>query len=157
MVPHCRNGSCRSLRTKPLCVLVTSNFFFWVKNLSTGTTTSLAARTPNGFNFKIIFAPPLWIEIRLHQFVYLIVPYSFSLLELGKSVCLSPKMLELHCNHTKLFQRGKKMTSKKQWPLSDQFQWLSMLPKDLFISTKKEFIMNQVCKYYRESPHFVIS
>ena len=87
---------------------------------------------------------PLWIEIRLHQFVYLIVPYSFSVLELGKSVCLSPKMLEPHCNHTKLFQRGKKMTSKKQWPLSGQFQWLSMLPKDLFISTKKEFIMNQV-------------
>ena len=72
------------------------------------------------------------------------MPYSFSVLELGKSVCLSPKMLELHCNHTKLFQRGKKMTSEKQWPLSDQFQWLLMLPKDLFISTKKEFIMNQV-------------
>merc|ERR1719157_405285 len=64
--------------------------------------------------------------------------------KLGKSVCLSPKMLELHCNHTKLFQRGKKMTSKKQWSLSGQFQWLSMLPKDLFISTKKEFIMNQI-------------
>ena len=76
--------------------------------------------------------------------MYLIVPYSFSVLELGKSVCLSPKMLEPHCNHTKLFQRGKKMTSEKQWPLSDQFQWLLMLPKDLFISTKKEFIMNQV-------------
>ena len=72
------------------------------------------------------------------------MPYSFSVLELGKSVCLSPKMLEPHCNHTKLFQRGKKMTSEKQWPLSDQFQWLLMLPKDLFISTKKEFIMNQV-------------
>ena len=53
-------------------------------------------------------------------------------------------MLEPHCNHTKLFQRGKKMNCKKQWPLLDQFQWLSMLPKDLFISTKKEFIMNQV-------------
>merc|ERR1712203_884495 len=62
----------------------------------------------------------------------------------GKKCFLSPKMLEPHCNHTKLFQRGKKMTSEKQWPLSDQFQWLLMLPKDLFISTKKEFIMNQI-------------